>query len=187
MPERPESRVSTGEPVPSGAVAAGVPGPEGATEKGAQSRRQFMRSLMWGSVGFFALEASLAGLALFWPRNVRGFGSEIRVGPLENFPVGSVTRVREGKFYISRMENGFIALYWRCTHLGCTVPWNEAEQLFHCPCHGSMYERTGQNIAGPAPRPLDYMESRVEDGQIVVNTGRIIERERFDPGQVTPV
>ncbi|BAS27359.1 hypothetical protein LIP_1511 [Limnochorda pilosa] len=160
---------------------------ESGAGKEALSRRQFMRSLMWGSAGLFALEAALSGLALFWPRNVKGFGSTIRVGPLADFPVGSVTKVREGKFYVSRLENGFIALYWRCTHLGCTVPWREDEQLFHCPCHGSMYERTGQNIAGPAPRPLDYMESTVESGQIVVNTGKITQRERYEPGQLTPV
>ena len=67
------------------------------------------------------------------------------------------------------------------------MPWREDEQLFHCPCHGSIYERTGQNIAGPAPRPLDYMETRIENGEIIVNTGRIIERDRFDPSQITPV
>lgn len=182
MPDQAERKVDTN-------VEAGAGGGElqGAGTPDARSRRQFMRSLMWGSVGLFALEAGVAGLALFWPRNVRGFGSEIRVGPVENFPVGSVTRVREGKFYLSRMEEGVMALYWRCTHLGCTVPWREDEQLFHCPCHGSIYERTGQNIAGPAPRPLDYMETRIENGEIVVNTGRIMERERFQPDQITPV
>lgn len=182
MPDQPDKNLETN-------VEAGAGGGEiQATGRGkAHSRRQFMRSLMWGSVGLFALEAGVAGLALFWPRNVRGFGAEIRVGPVENFPVGSVTRVREGKFYLARLEEGVIALYWRCTHLGCTVPWREDEQLFHCPCHGSIYERTGQNIAGPAPRPLDYMETRIENGEIIVNTGRIIERDRFDPSQITPV
>ena len=93
MPDQPDKNLETN-------VEAGAGGGEiQATGQGkAHSRRQFMRSLMWGSVGLFALEAGVAGLALFWPRNVRGFGAEIRVGPVENFPVGSVTRVREGKF-----------------------------------------------------------------------------------------
>ena len=41
-----------------------------------------------------------------------------------------------------------------CTHLGCVVPWNNAEQKFMCPCHGSQYNNEGKVIRGPAPRSL---------------------------------
>ena len=151
------------------------------------ARRHLMRWLMWGSALVFLGQSALAGLAMFWPRRVVGFGSKIDVGPVSQFPVNSVTRFRDGKFYLSRLENGVIALYWRCTHLGCTVPWREDEQLFHCPCHGSIFERTGQNIAGPAPRPLDYMTVEIVNGRIVVNTGDIRERERHLPEHIVPV
>ncbi|NLG70128.1 MAG: Rieske 2Fe-2S domain-containing protein [Firmicutes bacterium] len=142
---------------------------------------------MWGSAIVFFVQSALAGLAMFWPRRVTGFGSRIDAGPLANFPVGSVTPFREGKFYLSRLEDGIIALYWRCTHLGCTVPWREEENLFHCPCHGSIYERTGQNIAGPAPRPLDYMTVEIVNGRVIVNTREIHERSVHLPEHVTPV
>lgn len=150
-------------------------------------RRYVLRWLMWGSAIVFFVQSALAGLAMFWPRRVTGFGSRIDAGPLANFPVGSVTPFREGKFYLSRLEDGIIALYWRCTHLGCTVPWREEENLFHCPCHGSIYERTGQNIAGPAPRPLDYMTVEIVDGRVIVNTREIHERSVHLPEHVTPV
>ena len=150
-------------------------------------RRYFLRWLMWGSAFVFFIQSALAGLAMFWPRRVTGFGSKIDAGPVANFPIGSVTRFREGKFYLSRLENGIIALYWRCTHLGCTVPWREDENLFHCPCHGSIYERTGQNIAGPAPRPLDYMTVEIVNGRVIVNTREIHQRAVHLPEHVTPV
>lgn len=156
-------------------------------EKGV-SRRSFLRTAMWGSAGLVLLEIALAGLALFWPRKVEGFGAVIFAGRLEDFPVGSVTRVRDGRFYISRLsESELIALYWRCPHLGCTVPFETGENLFVCPCHGSVYEATGQNIAGPAPRPMDYMSVEVQGGDVYVDTGSIHERARHSPDHVTRV
>ena len=38
-----------------------------------------------------------------------------------------------------------------CTHLGCVVPWNQAENKFICPCHGSQYNDQGRVVRGPAP------------------------------------
>ncbi|WP_324715706.1 Rieske 2Fe-2S domain-containing protein [Carboxydochorda subterranea] len=150
-------------------------------------RRIFMRWVMWGSAFLFFAQSAAASLAMFWPRKVVGFGTKMDVGPVSAFPVNSVTKFAQGKFWLSRTPQGAIALYWRCTHLGCTVPWREDEQLFHCPCHGSIYERNGQNIAGPAPRPLDYMTVEVVNGHLVVNTGEIHERAVALPQHMTPV
>lgn len=166
------------------------PGEAGAARGGEGrrvDRRTLLRSAMWGSTLLFLGQTATAGLAMFWPRKVSGFGSTINAGPVENFPVGSVTRFAQGKFFISRLEEGVIALYWKCPHLGCTVPWLPEEGKFHCPCHGSIYERTGQNIAGPAPRPMDYMNVTIENGNILVDTGNITVRERHLPEHVTPV
>jgi cytochrome b6-f complex iron-sulfur subunit len=41
-----------------------------------------------------------------------------------------------------------------CTHLGCVVPWNAAQNKFICPCHGSQYDSQGTVVRGPAPLPL---------------------------------
>lgn len=152
------------------------------------TRRSFLRRLMWGSVGLVAALFSYSGLRLFWPNKIRGFGSVIRAGTLDDFPVGSVTRIRDGRFYISRIsENEIIALYWRCPHLGCTVPFEEQQNLFVCPCHGSVYEKTGQNIAGPAPRPMDYMRVEIRGNEVYVDTGDIRERSQHQPAHVTRI
>ncbi|HEY8424980.1 MAG TPA: Rieske 2Fe-2S domain-containing protein [Limnochordales bacterium] len=198
-PEKPAAAASQRPAGPAkggaGSAAAAPARPARSVARGAEvdpsdpdvKRRYVLRWLMWGSAIVFFVQSALAGLAMFWPRRVTGFGSRIDAGPLSNFPVGSVTAFREGKFYLSRLDNGIIALYWRCTHLGCTVPWREDENLFHCPCHGSVYERTGQNIAGPAPRPLDYMTVEIVNGRVIVNTREIHERSVHLPEHVTPV
>jgi cytochrome b6-f complex iron-sulfur subunit len=77
---------------------------------------------------------------------------------------------------------GLVALWWKCPHLGCTVPWRgdftspqdpeRRRGWFVCPCHGSTYTKAGVRIHGPAPRSLDTMEVQVVEGGIVVQTGR---------------
>src|SRR5437667_246857 len=91
--------------------------------------------------------------------------------------------------YVTRVPEGFFALYWKCPHLGCTVPWAAQDPAmpgppdggdqaftdkgrFKCPCHGSIYNRYGQIIQGPAPRPMDRFPVKIESsGKIVVQTG----------------
>lgn len=55
-----------------------------------------------------------------------------------------------------------------CTHLGCGYHWDSQESKFKCPCHGSVYDVAGNVIAGPAPRRLDVLPSKIEDGRLLV-------------------
>ncbi len=128
------------------------------------------------------------------PKKLPQFGGKITLpGTVADYPLDSITPVREGKFYISHVPEGLLALYWKCKHLGCTVPWKPNEEfggntgVFHCPCHSSIYLRTGQNAAGPAPAPLDIMEITVAGGKITVDTGKITRRVRYEPSQATKV
>lgn len=171
------------------------------TEKGA-ARRRLLRSMMWGSVLLFFAEAAGAAGLMFWPRKVTGFGAKITAGKIEDFPPNSVTAVRDGQFFISHVtetdpdtgENygtsGLIALYWKCPHLGCTVPWAppgdpDPVRHFHCPCHSSTFNRVGEKTGGPTPRPLDVMELIIEGNNVIVDTGKISERDAYHPDQVT--
>ncbi len=60
-----------------------------------------------------------------------------------------------------------------CTHLGCPVAWTAAGSggTFNCPCHGSVFNKQGQRIAGPAPSPLHQHDFQVKNGELWV-TGR---------------
>jgi cytochrome b6-f complex iron-sulfur subunit len=158
------------------------------------TRRDLMKWGLFGSLLAMLGGATAAFLAFFYPKRTSPFGSKITVpGTVADYPVGTVERVREGKFYLSHVPEGLLALYWKCAHLGCTVPWKPDEEfqgnqgVFHCPCHGSIYLRTGQNVAGPAPHPLDIMDITIVGGKIIVDTGKRTTRVQWEPSQATPV
>jgi len=158
-------------------------------DKKGLSRRGFLEILWAGSLfGLFG-QAGTALYHFFTPRIDAGaFGSRVTAGRVDEFQPGTVSHISKGRFFISRLaEGGVLAIAHRCTHLGCTVPWQEAEGVFHCPCHSSIFTPTGEVISGPAPRPLDIFPIEIVDDNIIVDTGKPIVRQKFEPSQVTNV
>lgn len=153
------------------------------------NRREFF-GLAWAA-SLFALfgQAGNALIKFFRPRIEEGaFGGKIVVGRLAEFPSGTVSHIQHGRLYISHIEGtGILAIWHRCTHLGCTVPWREEEKRFHCPCHSSIFNPNGEVVSGPAPRPLDIFPIEIIDDEVHVDTGSPISRNRFDPSQATQV
>lgn len=150
------------------------------------NRRDFLK-LSWMTLGgVVALEMGGITLAYLQPRLAEGeFGSIITAGKVDDFPPGSVTHISNGRFYLSRLQDGgFLALYQRCTHLGCNVPWDQAEGTFICPCHSSRFSVEGDVLSAPAPRPLDLFPITIENGEVLVDTRAPITRQSFDPSQV---
>jgi len=70
-------------------------------------------------------------------------------------------------------ENGrdYIAMPNICTHLGCRVRWVADRQQFFCPCHNGVFDKDGDVVSGPPPRPLDRYASKVEGEQVLIQTG----------------
>ncbi|MGI8424416.1 MAG: ubiquinol-cytochrome c reductase iron-sulfur subunit [Chloroflexota bacterium] len=157
------------------------------------TRRGLLAFLGWSTMALVTLQAVVAFLFFFWPRKTSTFGGKVSAGSPADFKVGDVKYFVDGKFYLSRLQEGFMALYQKCPHVGCTVPWRPEFQLpekapgvkglFRCPCHGSTYLPNGQIIFGPAPRPMDYMRITNEGGRLMVDTGKIQKRPSWDPAQ----
>lgn len=158
------------------------------------SRRTILRVSFWTMLlaGIGAIAASM--IDMLYPRGITGFGSVINAGTIDQFPPGSKTENSEGKFWLVHLSEeqaresdpvngqaGLIALWWKCPHLGCTVPWlanfnfENRRGWFRCPCHGSTYDDAGVRVYGPAPRSLDRMEVTIDPstGRVSVNTGSI--------------
>ncbi len=135
------------------------------------------RRVVWLAIAGFCATCFMMVLRFFFPRTVFEPSTRFRIGYPAEFALGVDERFKQSNhIWIVREPGQLFAIYARCTHLGCTPNWIEAENKFKCPCHGSGYDREGRNFEGPAPRPMDrpYLELDSE-GQIVVDTSRLVQ------------
>ncbi len=163
------------------------------------SRRKLLNRFMGGTLMVGLAQFGLASLDFLYPRLRGGFGAKITVGEAEDIrkeiAVGRDPKfIPDGRFYIALFEgdpaeadkvpayrasnagvSGFVALYRKCVHLGCSVPWCASAKWFECPCHGSKYSVNGEYRDGPAPRSLDQFRTEIVGGKLIVDTSQIIE------------
>jgi nucleotide-binding universal stress UspA family protein/nitrite reductase/ring-hydroxylating ferredoxin subunit len=72
---------------------------------------------------------------------------------------GGLVDVEGSRLAVYKAKDGsLIGLSPRCQHLGCTVDWNDADQTWDCPCHGSRYRAGGEVFKGPAKKDLDRVQ-----------------------------
>lgn len=104
-------------------------------------------------------------------------GGEDELKVLEPKPLEYVTTVRDGwmetkvqrSVWAVKQPDGSITVFSPiCTHLGCAYRWDESDRKFKCPCHLSVFAITGEVLGGPAPRPLDRLPVKVENGRLLV-------------------
>ena len=146
-------------------------------------RRQFMNFLTFGTITGTALGALYPVVKYFIPPSSGGVGGGVTAkDELGNY-------ISESKFLSSHnpgdrvLAQGFkgdptyivveskeaigdYGINAVCTHLGCVVPWNVAENKFKCPCHGSQYDNTGKVVHGPAPLSLALVHTAIADDKI---------------------
>lgn len=160
------------------------------------SRRGVVRIAFWSGIGGMLAAIGVSTIDFLYPRKVTGFGGTVFAGTVDQLAPGAPVKSIEAKAWLVKMdaetarrnggeEGAILALYQKCPHLGCSVPWRgdysredprseESYQgWFLCPCHGSTYSGAGVLVFGPAPRSMDTMEVTIENGNITVNTGAI--------------
>ena len=108
---------------------------------------------------------------------IEGLGAKIAAGKkadiLTQFKSTNDTPIlnTQGRFFLIHAPGAIAAAYRKCVHLGCAVPYLPSENQFHCPCHGSLYDKnTALKKGGPAPRGLDLFHVEEVNGALVVNT-----------------
>ena len=139
------------------------------------TRRSFLGFASFGAVILSGLTA-LGGIMRYSKPNVHYEESkQFKIGNPDNFPVGLVKKLEDKRVYVFSNPEGLHAISSICTHLGCLVAITETG--FQCPCHGSKFNRQGKVIAGPAPRPLPWLEiSQNIDGTLVIDAAKEVKR-----------
>jgi cytochrome b6-f complex iron-sulfur subunit len=138
------------------------------------TRREFLMYIWAASLALASAGGAGAILWFAYPRFREGeFGGEFPID-VEALPVvGDAPESHpEGRFWLVQTEEGVLALYMVCVHLGCLYKWAPSNFRFECPCHGSKYQADGEYIEGPAPRSLDRFVLRVldENGEVLAET-----------------
>ena len=140
------------------------------------NRREFLTYAWGGALGLATLQAGVGLFFFMMPRFKAGeFGGVFFIGPESALPATSASPEpnTDGKFWLVNTEEGGLkAIYMVCTHLGCLYKWEQANNRFECPCHGSKFTREGYYIEGPAPRSLDTFVVTIENGEVAVDTGK---------------
>ena len=71
-------------------------------------------------------------------------------------------------FLVKTGESEVAAFDATCTHLGCLVAWDRQGQVFRCPCHGGVFDRTGAVMDGPPPSRWRRVATRVDGNRVMV-------------------
>ena len=148
------------------------------------TRRRFFQLVIKASAGFIGLSLAvpLVGYVIS-PALKRRAQQWVDVAAAEELSPGVPKQLE----YVATVQDGYLETktqkaLWAvkqpdgqvtvfspmCTHLGCGYHWDGAAQQFKCPCHGSVYDISGRVLAGPAPRPLDALPSKVDNGRLLV-------------------
>ncbi|MBI2859762.1 MAG: ubiquinol-cytochrome c reductase iron-sulfur subunit [Chloroflexi bacterium] len=149
------------------------------------SRRRFLRDVILGAAGIVTASLLYPAIRYFLypalrPEQPRPF---VPIASIDAIPEGQPTfltyeeHAKEGWATVTKSKGawvlnrggGNVTVYSPyCTHLGCPYSWNAGESRFFCPCHGGVFDIEGNVIAGPPPRPLDRLDSQIENGTLMI-------------------
>jgi menaquinol-cytochrome c reductase iron-sulfur subunit len=153
------------------------------------TRRDFYVGAIYGLWAVITAALGLPALIyLFLPPKAKREDEWVEAGDVAKLPPNSPVelafrrnRVDGWKVYsekstawvVRHPDSSVIAFGPQCTHLGCAYHWDDAKEKFLCPCHNSLFSVDGKVISGPAPRPLDRYDTKVEGNHLLI--GRLRE------------
>ena len=154
------------------------------SEEFSDSRRKFLGFAIGGIAGAIALGYAIPlATYLIKPSMTRTEEPFSPVGSIDSIQpdqptemtfmssekVGWEEKKVERDVWVVKEPDGTVTVFSPiCPHLGCGYHWNPARRQFICPCHSSVFSITGKVLAGPAPRPLDTLPFKIENGMLYV-------------------
>jgi menaquinol-cytochrome c reductase iron-sulfur subunit len=156
------------------------------------TRRNFYVGAIYGLGAAIAAALGLpAAIYLLLPPKVRVASQWVEIGDVTSLAPDSptemtfrsnrvdgwkVTSEKTTAWVVKQADNSVVAFGPQCTHLGCAYHWDEGKTEFICPCHNSLFSIDGKVTSGPAPRPLDRYETRIDGKKLLI--GRLIAVEK---------
>jgi len=148
------------------------------------SRRNFYVVAIYGMFGAISAALGLPALIyLLFPPKVKKTQEWIEVGDISHMAPNSpveltyrrtrtdgwkVISEKSTAWVVKSADNKITAFGPQCTHLGCAYHWDDAKDQFLCPCHTSLFAIDGKVTVGPAPRPLDRYQTKVEGNKLLL-------------------
>ncbi len=157
-------------------------------EKDDLSRRDFMKVATWSIGGLIGLGMGLPAIAYVVGPALKSNQAQgwIRLGSTAKVELGVPTlfktKVKQQTGWIVNEEElsvyvltedgrNYIAMSNVCTHLGGRIRWIAEQDEFFCPCHNGVFDKQGNVVSGPPPRPLNQYQVKVEDDQLFILGG----------------
>ena len=138
-----------------------------------KERRSVLRWLMGSFLSLWGLGAAAVGISFLKAPDSEKRPSEglVKCGNFSGLPVGAARFIRHGTsplLVIRASETQVQAFPAICTHLRCVLKWNEETKTILCPCHAGSFDRNGNVLSGPPPRPLRRYSVEVRADEIIV-------------------
>ena len=141
--------------------------------KPGMSRRAFLQSLLKGGVlALFGATLYPVIRYLSPPKGSETSVSNVVAAKVGELAANSAKIFRFGNrpgILIHTPQGDLKAFSAVCTHLNCTVQYEENASVIWCACHNGKYDLSGQVISGPPPRPLDAYQVNIRGDEIVVS------------------
>jgi cytochrome b6-f complex iron-sulfur subunit len=137
-----------------------------------EGRRRFLSQAVMGFGMLFGIGTlGFRFIQFLLPTHKHKQAEAVLIGAESRIPLGEAVPMDLGghKILVLKTDDGVAAFSRRCTDLGCLVSWNKEREQFVCPCHQGTFDKTGLNIAGPPPRPLDRLPIVKRGEQLYVN------------------
>jgi quinol---cytochrome c reductase iron-sulfur subunit, bacillus type len=148
------------------------------------SRRSFYILSIYAIWAVISAALGLPALAyLLFPPKVRKENEWVEIGDVTKLAANSpmemtyrrnrvdgwrILSEKSTAWVVKQLNNQVVAFGPQCTHLGCAYHWEEGKNQFLCPCHSSVFAPDGKVVSGPAPRPLDRYETRIQGTKLLI-------------------
>jgi menaquinol-cytochrome c reductase iron-sulfur subunit len=151
-------------------------------ESGETTRRSFFTGAIYATWSAIAAALSVPALVyLFFPPKVRKTDDWVEVGDVSKLAVNAPVEMafrrnridgwkiiseKSTAWVVKQEDRSIVAFGPQCTHLGCAYHWEDGKNEFLCPCHTSLFSVDGKVVSGPAPRPLDRYQTRMQGNNL---------------------